>query len=234
MRLGRCLGYRPGHRAEDAVLTYGHIVLDEAQDLSPMELRMIARRSLNGSMTVVGDIAQATGSWAHDDWESVLEGLPDRRPAPPGGANAGLPDPGAGHGAGQPGAAPRRARGGAPRDGAHRPATSPASCRAGLRAGRDGAAGAAETNGRGADALGAGRDAGRGDRAGAGRGRRRQRGRDRPPLAPRAAPGRADGPIGGLRRPRPRRPGAAGDTGARALGGRASKWTPRWWSSRPA
>ena len=41
---------------------------------------MIARRSLNGSMTAVGDIAQATGSWAHDDWESVLEGLPDRRP----------------------------------------------------------------------------------------------------------------------------------------------------------
>ena len=75
------LGYRPGHREEDAVLTYGHIVVDEAQDLSPMELRMIARRSLNGSMTVVGDIAQATGSWAHDDWESVLEGLPDRRPS---------------------------------------------------------------------------------------------------------------------------------------------------------
>ena len=74
------LGYRPGHREEDAVLTYGHIVVDEAQDLSPMELRMIARRSLNGSMTAVGDIAQATGSWAHDNWESVLEGLPDRRP----------------------------------------------------------------------------------------------------------------------------------------------------------
>lgn len=73
------LGYRPGHREEDAVLTYGHIVVDEAQDLSPMELRMIARRSLNGSMTVVGDIAQATGSWAHDGWESALEGLPDRR-----------------------------------------------------------------------------------------------------------------------------------------------------------
>ena len=75
------LGYRPGHREEDAVLSYGHIVVDEAQDLSPMELRMIARRSLNGSMTVVGDIAQATGSWAHDDWESVLAGLPDRRPS---------------------------------------------------------------------------------------------------------------------------------------------------------
>jgi len=75
------LGYRAEHRTEDAVLTYGHIVVDEAQDLSPMELRMISRRSLNGSMTVVGDIAQATGSWAHDDWESVLQGLPDRRPA---------------------------------------------------------------------------------------------------------------------------------------------------------
>ena len=74
------LGYRPGHRSEDAVLTYGHIVVDEAQDLSPMALRMIARRSLNGSMTVVGDIAQGTGSWAHDGWESVLAGLPERRP----------------------------------------------------------------------------------------------------------------------------------------------------------
>ncbi len=75
------LGYRAEHRTEDAVLTYGHIVVDEAQDLSPMELRMISRRSLNGSMTVVGDIAQATGSWAHDGWESVLQGLPERRPA---------------------------------------------------------------------------------------------------------------------------------------------------------
>ncbi len=72
------LGYRPGHRDADAVRTYGHICVDEAQDLSPMELRMIARRSLNGSMTVVGDIAQATGAWAHDDWSQVLELLPDR------------------------------------------------------------------------------------------------------------------------------------------------------------
>ena len=72
------LGYRPGKRDEDAIRTYGHICVDEAQDLSPMALRMINRRSLNGSMTVVGDIAQATGSWAHDDWESVLEQLPDK------------------------------------------------------------------------------------------------------------------------------------------------------------
>ena len=60
--------------------TYGHIVVDEAQDLSQMELRMLDRRSLNGSMTVVGDIAQATGAWAHDSWDSVLAHLPDRRP----------------------------------------------------------------------------------------------------------------------------------------------------------
>ncbi|MEQ7738583.1 UvrD-helicase domain-containing protein, partial [Escherichia coli] len=36
---------------------YGHIVVDEAQDLSKMQLRAIRRRSKNGSMTVVGDIA---------------------------------------------------------------------------------------------------------------------------------------------------------------------------------
>jgi DNA helicase IV len=62
------------------VRTYGHIVVDEAQDLSPMQLRMLTRRSLNGSMTVVGDIAQSTGAWAHADWDEVLEQLPERRP----------------------------------------------------------------------------------------------------------------------------------------------------------
>ncbi len=72
------LGPRPGRRGQDAIRTYGHIVVDEAQDLSPMQLRMLRRRSLNGSMTLVGDIAQATGAWAHDDWESVLEELPAR------------------------------------------------------------------------------------------------------------------------------------------------------------
>ena len=41
---------------------------------------MLDRRSLNGSMTIVGDIAQATGAWPHESWESVLEYLPDRRP----------------------------------------------------------------------------------------------------------------------------------------------------------
>ena len=73
------LGFRPGNRDHDEIRTFGHIVIDEAQDLSPMALRMVSRRSLNGSMTIVGDIAQATGSWAHDSWDEVLELLPDRR-----------------------------------------------------------------------------------------------------------------------------------------------------------
>src|SRR5262245_23206177 len=65
----------------EEIRTYGHIVVDEAQDLSPMQLRMLERRSLSGSMTVVGDIAQATGVWAHSGWDEILEHLPHKRPA---------------------------------------------------------------------------------------------------------------------------------------------------------
>ncbi|MFN8052718.1 MAG: AAA family ATPase [Acidimicrobiales bacterium] len=73
------LGPRPKHKDEDAIRTYGHIVIDEAQDLSPMELRVVDRRSLNGSMTIVGDIAQATSASGHTSWESILQHLPQRR-----------------------------------------------------------------------------------------------------------------------------------------------------------
>ncbi len=79
------LGAKPNQKMRedgtkpDDVRTYGHIVVDEAQDLSPMQLRMLTRRSLNGSMTVVGDIAQSTGAWAHASWDEVLDHLPDRR-----------------------------------------------------------------------------------------------------------------------------------------------------------
>jgi DNA helicase IV len=52
--------------------TYGHIVVDEAQDLSAMELRMIARRSAQGSMTILGDLAQATAPAAQTDWSEAL------------------------------------------------------------------------------------------------------------------------------------------------------------------
>ncbi|MFN8018396.1 MAG: AAA family ATPase [Acidimicrobiales bacterium] len=71
---------RKRKREDDEIRTYGHIVVDEAQDLSPMQLAMISRRSLNGSLTVVGDIAQSTGAWAHKDWDEILSLLPDRRP----------------------------------------------------------------------------------------------------------------------------------------------------------
>ena len=63
----------------DEIRTYGHIVVDEVQDLTPMQLRMVTRRSLSGSMTVVGDIAQATGPLAANDWNDVLEHLPTKK-----------------------------------------------------------------------------------------------------------------------------------------------------------
>jgi DNA helicase IV len=65
----------------DEIRTYGHIVVDEVQDLTPMQLKMAARRSLNGSMTVVGDLAQATGALAPERWEDVLAHLPQGKPA---------------------------------------------------------------------------------------------------------------------------------------------------------
>jgi DNA helicase IV len=60
---------------------YAHVVVDEAQDLSPMQLRSIRRRSKNGSLTVVGDLAQSTGPWARDSWEDVISGLKQDLPA---------------------------------------------------------------------------------------------------------------------------------------------------------
>ena len=72
---------RPGGRRGGEIRCYGHIVVDEAQDLTPLQLRMLARRSLGGSMTVAGDIAQATGPRAPSQWEDVTAWLPDQRPA---------------------------------------------------------------------------------------------------------------------------------------------------------
>jgi hypothetical protein len=55
---------------------YGHVVVDEAQDLSPMALRMVARRSLDGrSLTVLGDLAQASSPGAVADWQRALAAL---------------------------------------------------------------------------------------------------------------------------------------------------------------
>ena len=69
---GRARPARAKPDEDDDIRTYGHIVIDEVQDLTPMQLRMASRRSLNGSMTVVGDIAQATGALAPDDWDDIL------------------------------------------------------------------------------------------------------------------------------------------------------------------
>ena len=63
-------------RSDTEMRTYGHIVVDECQDQPPMALRMIARRSLNGSMTLVGDIAQATSAHAPSSWQEILAHLP--------------------------------------------------------------------------------------------------------------------------------------------------------------
>jgi DNA helicase IV len=52
-----------------------HVVVDEAQDLSAMQLRAVARRCTTGSVTVLGDIAQATTPWATGSWASALEHL---------------------------------------------------------------------------------------------------------------------------------------------------------------
>ncbi|HST24515.1 MAG TPA: UvrD-helicase domain-containing protein [Gaiellaceae bacterium] len=56
--------------------TFGHVVVDEAQDLTPMQLRMVARRAATGWMTLLGDVAQATGPVAYERWDEVLEHLP--------------------------------------------------------------------------------------------------------------------------------------------------------------
>ncbi|WP_406406406.1 AAA family ATPase [Streptomyces halstedii] len=57
---------------------YEHIVVDEAQDLSPMECRAIARRSPFGSLTVLGDLAQGTTPWATRSWPELLRHLGKR------------------------------------------------------------------------------------------------------------------------------------------------------------
>jgi DNA helicase IV len=51
---------------------YGHVIVDEAQDLTPMQLRMVARRATPGSLTILGDVAQATGPVAYRSWDDVL------------------------------------------------------------------------------------------------------------------------------------------------------------------
>ncbi|MFI5765970.1 HelD family protein [Streptomyces sp. NPDC051563] len=50
----------------------GHVVIDEAQDLSPMQYRAVGRRCTTGSATVLGDLAQGTTPWATRSWDEAL------------------------------------------------------------------------------------------------------------------------------------------------------------------
>lgn len=78
---------RPRWTAADAALVdeaaglldrprgFGHVLVDEAQDLSPMQARAVARRSRHGSLTVLGDLAQGTAITAASDWGTLLTHL---------------------------------------------------------------------------------------------------------------------------------------------------------------
>jgi len=55
---------------------YGHVIVDEAQDLSPMQLLTISRRAVDGSLTMLGDVAQATGPVVYGTWQELEPYLP--------------------------------------------------------------------------------------------------------------------------------------------------------------
>jgi DNA helicase IV len=82
----RGLGSAPWTRADQVLIdeaadliertpSIAHIVVDEAQDLSPMEARAIGRRCATGAATVLGDIAQGTTPWAATSWYALLSHL---------------------------------------------------------------------------------------------------------------------------------------------------------------
>jgi hypothetical protein len=72
---------RAGDDGRDGELpTYGHVVVDEAQELSAMAWRMLRRRCPRRSFTIVGDLDQAASPGAARSWDSVLAALGD----PPG------------------------------------------------------------------------------------------------------------------------------------------------------
>jgi len=69
-----------GQESSNEPRTFGHILVDEAQDLTPMQWRMLARRCPSGSMTLVGDPGQASKPGAAATWDAVLPHLPTHNP----------------------------------------------------------------------------------------------------------------------------------------------------------
>ncbi len=61
--------------ATDRTWAYGHIVVDEAQELSPMQWRLLMRRGPSKSFTIVGDVAQASAAAGADTWDGALAGF---------------------------------------------------------------------------------------------------------------------------------------------------------------
>jgi DNA helicase IV len=61
---------------EGPARAYGHVIVDEAQDLSPMQLLMVSRRAVDGSLTMLGDVAQATGPVTYGRWQELERYLP--------------------------------------------------------------------------------------------------------------------------------------------------------------
>ena len=59
--------------AADRTWAYGHVVVDEAQELSPMQWRLLMRRNPLKSFTIVGDIAQASAAAGAASWAAALE-----------------------------------------------------------------------------------------------------------------------------------------------------------------
>ncbi|HYY81771.1 MAG TPA: helicase, partial [Actinomycetes bacterium] len=76
-RPGRC--GRPGdgtvadRARHDRGWTFAHVIADEAQELSAMAWRMLARRSPSRSMTVVGDVDQTGAPWGASSWARALD-----------------------------------------------------------------------------------------------------------------------------------------------------------------
>ncbi|MEO3743948.1 ATP-binding domain-containing protein [Plantactinospora sp. B5E13] len=59
--------------AADRGWTFGHVIVDEAQELSPMAWRVLMRRCPSRSMTLVGDVAQTGALAGASSWDRVLE-----------------------------------------------------------------------------------------------------------------------------------------------------------------
>ncbi len=70
-----------GHETAHEPRTFGHVLVDEAQDLTAMQWRMLARRCPSGSMTLVGDPGQASKPGAVASWDAVLAHLPTHNAA---------------------------------------------------------------------------------------------------------------------------------------------------------